>query len=337
MRFFKRSALTLGMASMMMIATACGAGGNETSGSGSTTDNSSSEPAQEEQQDQDDATLSGEIAIDGSSTVFPILEAVSEEYTQVQPGVRAPVGVSGTGGGFKRFVVGETDMSNASRHIKEEEAELAKENSIEYIELELAYDGLSVVVSQENDFVDYLTVEELSKMWTDGTEVETWADVREGWPEEKIEFYSPGTDSGTFDYWKEVILGKDADLRRDATLSEDDNVLVNGTVASPYAIAYFGYAYYEENQDKLNIVPIDNGDGAIIPTIETINDGTYAPLSRPIFTYVNVESVKRTEVYDYLKFLNEHVGDLALEVGYINLPQERYDANLEKIEAAAKN
>ncbi|OLO40560.1 phosphate-binding protein [Alkalihalophilus pseudofirmus] len=334
MRFFKRSALTLGMASMMMIATACGAGGNETSGSGSTTDNNSSEPAQEEQQDQDDATLSGEIAIDGSSTVFPILEAVSEEYTQVQPGVRAPVGVSGTGGGFKRFVVGETDFSNASRPIKEEEAELAKENGVEFIELELAYDGLSVVVSKDNDFIDYLTVEELTKMWVDGEDIETWADVREGWPEEKIEFFSPGFDSGTYDYWHEVILNKEDIRKGNIQLSEDDNVLVNGVAGNPYGIAYFGYAYYEENQDKLKIVPVDNGDGPVEPTIDTINDGSYAPLSRPMFMYVNVESLSRPEVYDYLTFLNEHVGDLSLEVGYINLPQERYDENLAKIEEA---
>ncbi|WP_078555344.1 PstS family phosphate ABC transporter substrate-binding protein [Bacillus alkalicellulosilyticus] len=333
MKIFKRSALTVGMASLMIFATACGTGNESTNGS-----NTDPAPEQQEQQEETqeetevEAALSGEIQIDGSSTVFPIMEAVAEEYGAEQPGVRATVGVSGTGGGFKRFVVGETDMSNASRTIKEEEAELAAENGIEYIELELAYDGLSVVVSKENDFVDYLTVEELNKMWVEGG-AETWADVREGWPAEKIEFYSPGMDSGTYDYWHEVILNKE-DIRKDAQLSEDDNVLVNGVVGSPYAISYFGYAYYEENQDKLKVVPIDNGNGAVEPTIDTINDGSYAPLSRPIYTYVNVEALQRPEIYDFLLFLNENVGDLALEVGYINLPQANYDANLAKIEAA---
>jgi len=282
-----------------------------------------------------DDQLTGDVAIDGSSTVFPILEAVSEEYTAVQPGVRAPVGVSGTGGGFKRFVAGETDMSNASRHIKEEEAAFAKENGVEYIELELAKDGLSVIVNPENDWVDYLTVEELTLMWTDES-VETWSDIRSEWPDEKIEFFSPGTDSGTFDYWSEVILGE-SDVRRDAQLSEDDNVLVTGVSGSKNAIGYFGYAYYIENKDKLKIVPIDNGEGPVEPNAETINTGEYAPLSRPIFTYVNKESLSRPEVYDYVTFMNEVVGDLALEVGYINLPEENYEANTEKIEEAAGN
>ncbi len=279
--------------------------------------------------------LTGDVAIDGSSTVFPILEAVSEEYTAEQPGVRAPVGVSGTGGGFKRFVEGETDLSNASRHIKEEEAAFAKENGVEYIELELAKDGLSVIVNPENDWVDSLTVEELQSMWTDES-IETWSDIRSEWPDEEIEFFSPGTDSGTFDYWSEVIL-KDADIRRDAQLSEDDNVLVTGVSGSKNAIGYFGYAYYIENKDSLKIVPIDNGEGPVEPTAETINTGEYAPLSRPIFTYVNKESLSRPEVYDYVTFMNEVVADLALEVGYIDLPEENYKANTEKIEEAAGN
>lgn len=303
-----------------LLMTACG-GNDETDGG-----NGEAEEA---------AELTGDVAIDGSSTVFPILEAVSEEYTAEQPGVRAPVGVSGTGGGFKRFVEGETDMSNASRHIKEEEAAIAKENGIEYIELELAKDGLSVIVNPENDWVDHLTVEELTLMWTDES-VETWSDIRSEWPDEKIEFFSPGTDSGTFDYWSEVILGE-SDIRRDAQLSEDDNVLVTGVSGSKNAIGYFGYAYYIENKDKLKIVPIDNGEGPVEPNAETINTGEYAPLSRPIFTYVNKESLSRPEVYDYVTFMNEVVADLALEVGYINLPEENYKANTEKIEEAAGN
>lgn len=311
------SALTF--MSLTMLLAACG-----DSNEGATNEQGNSEESQE---------LTGDVAIDGSSTVFPVMEAVSEEYTAEQPGVRAPVGVSGTGGGFKRFVVGETDLSNASRPIKEEEAALAEENGIEYIELELAYDGLSVIVNPENDWVTDLTVEELKMMWTDESVV-NWSDIRAEWPEEKIEFFSPGTDSGTFDYWNEVIL-EDVDIRRDAQLSEDDNVLVTGVAGSKNAIGYFGYAYYIENQDSLKIVPIDNGEGPIEPTEETINSGEYAPLSRPIYTYVNVESLQRPEVYDYVMFTNEVVGDLALEVGYINLPEEKYAENTAKIEEAA--
>ncbi|HSI67083.1 MAG TPA: PstS family phosphate ABC transporter substrate-binding protein [Planococcus sp. (in: firmicutes)] len=300
---------------------ACGGADNE-NGSGETSG-------------EGEETLSGQVAIDGSSTVFPILEAVSEEYTAEQPDVQAPVGVSGTGGGFKRFVEGETDLSNASRHIQEEEASIAAENGVEYIELELAKDGLSVLVHPDNDWVDHFTVEELKMMWTDES-VELWSDVRPEWPDEEIEFFAPGTDSGTFDYWGEVIL-EDDDVRRDAQLSEDDNVLVNGIAGSPNATGFFGYAYYIENQDSLKIVPIDGGDGPVEPTEETINNGEYAPLSRPVFTYVNKESLSRPEVYDYVTFMNEVVGDLALEVGYINLPQENYDNNTQLIEEAAGN
>lgn len=323
MRFFKRTSVVLAISSLMVLG-ACTSQQQETTN------------AQEGSEDGVAVEqLEGEIAIDGSSTVFPLMEAVSEEYTVEQPGVRALVGVSGTGGGFKRFVVGETDLSNASRPIKEEEAALAKENGIEYIELELAYDGICVVINKDNDFVDYLTVEELQKMWVEGSSIETWADVREGWPEEEIEFFSPGRDSGTFDYWNEVILD-DQDIRKDAQLSEDDNVLVNGVAGSKNGIAFFGYAYYMENQDKLKVVPIDNGAGPVEPTESTINSGEYVPLSRPLFTYVNVESLKRPEVLDYVTFMNEHVGELALEVGYINLPQEKYEENKRRIEAAIK-
>jgi phosphate transport system substrate-binding protein len=331
MKKFKRSMLALSVAAVLTVVTACG-NGEETSKE-ITQPAPQTETKTETKTEEKEEKLSGTIAIDGSSTVFPILEAVSEEYNQVQPDVKAPVGVSGTGGGFKRFVIGETDFSNASRPIKDEEAALAAENGIEYIELKLAFDGLSVVVSKDNDFVDYLTVEELTKMWVDGSEIVTWKDVRPEWPEIKIEFFSPGHDSGTYDYWNEVVLNK-TDIRKDAQLSEDDNVLVMGVAGGQGGIGYFGYAYYYENQDKLKVVPIDNGNGPIVPTEETINDGTYAPLSRPMYMYVNKESLKRPEVLDYLTFLNTHVGELALEVGYINLQQADYDKNAEIINSA---
>ncbi|WP_091274601.1 PstS family phosphate ABC transporter substrate-binding protein [Alteribacillus persepolensis] len=327
--------MLIALAAFMVVAAACG-GGEETESEAEETpeenETDNTEGSDEEASDGE-GNLSGEIAIDGSSTVFPIMEAVSEEYTQEQPDVRAPVGVSGSGGGFEKFIAGETDLSNASRPIKEEEAEMLEENGIDYIELPLAYDGLSVVVSEENDFVDYLTVEELQQIWVDG-EAETWSDIRDEWPDEPIERFSPGADSGTFDYWSEVIL-EDADISKDAQLSEDDNVLVNGVMGSPNAIAYFGYAYYAENQDTLKIVPIDNGDGAVEPTEETINNGTYEPLSRPIFTYVKESSLEEPHVRDYVDFMNEIAGEMALEVGYINLPEEQYEENAEKIAEAA--
>ncbi|RXI98386.1 PstS family phosphate ABC transporter substrate-binding protein [Anaerobacillus alkaliphilus] len=332
MKKFKRSMLALTIAAVLTTVTACGSG-EQASKTNTQTASNTTEQKTEQKTEKQEEKLSGTIAIDGSSTVFPILEAVSEEYNLIQPNVKAPVGVSGTGGGFKRFVIGETDFSNASRPIKEEEAALAKENGVEYIELKLAFDGLSVVVSKDNDFVDYLTVEELNRMWVDGSDVVTWKDLRPEWPEIKIEFFSPGHDSGTYDYWNEVILKK-TDIRKDAQLSEDDNVLVMGVSGGKGGIGYFGYAYYYENQDKLKVVPIDNGNGAITPTEETINNGTYAPLSRPMFMYVNKEALKRPEVLDYLTFLNEHVGELALEVGYINMPQLEYDNNAELIKKA---
>lgn len=335
----KKVWMLLALAVFVVITAACG-GGEETESEeapeenetedteGSNEDGNSGEEASE-----DGGNLSGQIAIDGSSTVFPIMEAVSEEYTMEQPDVQAPVGVSGSGGGFEKFIAGETDLSNASRPIKEEEQEMLEENGIDYIELPLAYDGLSVVVSEENDFVDSLTVDELKKIWVDGG-AETWSDVRDEWPDEPIERFSPGTDSGTFDYFNETIL-EDEDISKDAQLSEDDNVLVNGVMGSPNAIAYFGYAYYAENQDTLKIVPIDNGDGPVEPTEETINDRSYEPLSRPIFTYVKEESLQEPHIRDYVEFTNEIAGEMALEVGYINLPEEQYEENQQKIEEAA--
>ncbi|WAA12089.1 PstS family phosphate ABC transporter substrate-binding protein [Fervidibacillus halotolerans] len=275
--------------------------------------------------------LEGKIAIDGSSTVFPIMEATAEEYKIVQPKVQVSVGVSGTGGGFKAFIAGETDISNASRPIKDEEAESLKENGIEYTEFQIAYDGLSVVVNKDNDWVDYLTIEELKKMWVEDGTVKTWADIREGWPEEEIKFYSPGTDSGTFDYFDEVILDGEQ-IVQSATLSEDDNVLVTGVTGDVNAIGYFGYAYYIENKDRLKVVPIDGGNGPVEPTNETVESGEYSPLSRPLFIYVKNESVKREEVYDFVKFLLENAGELAEEVGYVSTPQENYDQALEQLE-----
>jgi phosphate transport system substrate-binding protein len=281
--------------------------------------------------------LSGAVNIDGSSTVYPVQEAIAEEYRHVQPDVRVTVGVSGTGGGFKRFTVGETDISNASRPIKSEEAEIAKANGIEHIELPVAFDGLAVVVSSLNDFIKDLSVEELQKIWTG--QVTKWNQVRPSFPDEAIKLYGPGTDSGTFDYWNEVIIQKGNTITSNFVASEDDNLLVRGVAADKYGLAYFGYAYYEENKDKLNLVAISEKTGgpAVLPTEETINNGTYAPLSRPIFVYVNKKSfLEKPQVADYVYFMNRMAGELSLEVGYINLQQSTYDENKAKLDELKK-
>ncbi|TDL34537.1 PstS family phosphate ABC transporter substrate-binding protein [Jeotgalibacillus sp. S-D1] len=316
MKSFKYLATTTILGSALFLA-ACG----DDSANGSNEDSGTGEE------------LEGQVRGDGSSTVAPIMEAIVEEYGGAQPGVQVSSGVSGTGGGFEKFIAGETDFSNASRPIKEEEASALEEAGIDYTEVELGFDGLSVVVSKENDFIDHLTVEELKKMWVeDGTE-KTWADIREGWPDEPIEYYSPGTDSGTYDYFNEVIL-EEEDIVRSATLSEDDNVLVQGVLGSPNAIGYFGYAYYLENKDTLKVVPIDNGDGPVEPSNETIESGEYAPLSRPMFTYVSNASISENEAAaDFMTFAIENAGDLAEAVGYVRAPQEIYDEDLEAIES----
>lgn len=273
--------------------------------------------------------LSGSVAGDGSSTVAPILEGIVEEYAGEQPDVQVTVGVSGTGGGFEKFIQGETDFSNASRPIKEEEASKLEEAGVDYTEFLLAYDGLTVVVSQENDWVEDLTVEDLKKLWVeDGTE-KKWSDINPEWPDEEVVFYSPGTDSGTFDYFNEVIL-EDEDIVSNATLSEDDNVLVQGIQADPNAIGFFGYAYYVANTDTLKAVSI----GGIEPTNETIESGEYEPLSRPLFTYASNEAISEdAAVYDFIEYTLENAGAMAEAVGYVALPEEEYEKGMADLEA----
>ena len=269
--------------------------------------------------------LEGVVKVDGSSTVFPITEAVAEEFGKIHPKVRVTVGISGTGGGFKKFCVGEIDINDASRTIKDKEAKKAKENNIEFIEIPVAYDGLSIVVNKDNNFIDYLTVDELNAIWKAESKMKYWSDVRSGWPRKLIKLFGPGTDSGTFDYFKEAIIGKKNNIRSDFTKSEDDNVLVTGVAGNKYALGFFGYAYYAENKDKLQVVAIDGGGGPVKPTGKTINDGSYTPLSRPIFIYVNPESAKDVVVDEFIKFYLKHGGDLANEVGYVGMPDSVED------------
>ena len=264
--------------------------------------------------------LSGKIRIDGSSTVFPITEAVAEEFQKLHRKVRVTVGISGTGGGFKKFTTGQTDINDASRPIKGKEKDKAAKNGIDYIDLPVAYDGLSVVINPKNDFLDYLTVTELRKIWQPGSTVKNWNDVRPDWPNKPIKLYGPGADSGTFDYFTKKINGKSQASRADYTASEDDNVLVMGVAGDTYSLGYFGYAYYKENQDKLKVVAIDGGDGPIKPSEKTINDGTYKPLSRPIFIYVNNKAAKRPVIKEFVSFYLKNAAVLSKEVGYVQLP-----------------
>ncbi|WP_445635685.1 Phosphate-binding protein [Nostoc sp. DSM 114161] len=271
------------------------------------------------------SNLSGKVKVDGSSTVYPISEAMAEEFQKANPGVQVTVASSGTGGGFKKFCAGETDISNASRPIKPEEVELCKKGNIEYIELPIAYDGLSVVVSPQNKFVECLKVDELKKMWETAAQgkVTQWNQINPKFPAEKIGLYGPGTDSGTYDYFTQAIVGKQGESRGDYTASEDDNTLVQGVSADKGGLAFFGFAYYENNKDKLKLVGIDGGKGCVQPSPTTIADGTYQPLSRPEFIYVKKTAATRPEVKAFVDFNYASANQkLVTEVGYVPLPSE---------------
>ncbi|HLF18806.1 MAG TPA: PstS family phosphate ABC transporter substrate-binding protein [Candidatus Omnitrophota bacterium] len=266
------------------------------------------------------------IRVDGSSTVYPITEAVAEEFGKENKDIRVTVGISGTGGGFKKFCRGETDVSDASRPIKASEVALCKENAIEYIEIPVAYDGLSVLVNPSNTWADSLTVSELKAIWEPAAQgvIMRWNQIRPEWPNEEIALFGPGTDSGTYDYFTESINGKAGASRGDFTSSEDDNILVQGIAGNKYSLGYFGLAYYEENADKLKLVAVDNekGQGGILPTMETVNNGSYAPLSRPIFIYVSTAALKKPEVKSFVDFYIANSAQLSEEVGYIPLPDD---------------
>lgn len=273
------------------------------------------------------AGLAGQIIIDGSSTVFPITEAVSEEFTNANPDVQVPVGFAGTGGGFKKFIAGETDISNASRPIKDTEAQALKDAGIEYTEVKVAYDGLTVVVNAANDWASDITVEELAMIWAPESKVTLWSDVRPEWPAEKIGLYGPGSDSGTFDYFTEAINKKAGAIRTDYTPSEDDNVLVSGVAGDKYAMGFFGYAYYVENEGTLKALAI-NG---VAPSVETIKDGTYTPLSRPLFMYLKNSSLERPEVDAFVNYFLTEGTALVEEVGYVALTDAEYASELAKL------
>ena len=271
------------------------------------------------------------VAVDGSSTVFPIAEAVAEEYQRMDPAARVTVGVSGTGGGFEKFCAGETDISTASRPIRSVEIEACAAAGIDFVELPIAYDGIAVVVHAENDWVETLTPDDLKRMWEPAAQgtVTRWNRIRPEWPDRELHLFGPGIDSGTFDYFTRVIVGESGVSRGDFTSSEDDNVLVQGVSHDELALGFFGYAHYEENRDRLGLAAIDDGDdtngaGAIRPSPDTVREGTYQPLSRPVYLYVNPDALDRPRVAGLVRYFLTEGADLVREVGYVSLTDREY-------------
>jgi phosphate transport system substrate-binding protein len=275
------------------------------------------------------------VQIDGSSTVFPVTEAVAEEFQKAKKGkIRVTVGISGTGGGFKKFCRGETDISDASRPILRQEMEACKNAGIEYIELPVAFDALTVMVNPKNDWVSSMTVPELKKIWEPAAQgkVTNWNQVRSNWPAAPLKLFGAGADSGTFDYFTEAITGKAKSSRGDFTASEDDNVLVQGIANDRNALGFFGFAYYEENKAKLKAVPIDSGKGPVPPAEKTVLDGSYQPLSRPIYIYVSKKAAAKPEVKEFVDFYMKQGATLAKQVKYIPLPAKVYQLGLERLQ-----
>jgi phosphate transport system substrate-binding protein len=308
----------LALTALALVAAACGGGGSPS--------------------DSALAGLSGDIVADGSSTVFPITQAVAEEFKIAgADGVKVSVGSSGTGGGFKKFCAGEIDLSDASRPIKDEEKQLCTAANVEYVELAVAIDGLSVMVHPDNSFVDCLTVEELKAVFVKDSKVTNWSQVRAGFPNQPLKLYGPGTDSGTYDYFTDEINGEEGVGRSDSlyTPSEDDNVLVQGVAGDKNALGYFGFAYYVQNKDKLKIVGVNPGSGCVTPTETTINDGSYKPLSRPLYVYVAKKSISKPQVKAFVDFYLEQVDELLQSVGYVALHADDLTASKQAWSAAA--
>ncbi|MGH8669219.1 MAG: PstS family phosphate ABC transporter substrate-binding protein, partial [Burkholderiales bacterium] len=276
----------------------------------------------------------------GSSTVYPITEAVAEEFQKSRKGkVRVTVGISGTGGGFKKFCRNETDISNASRPILKAEMADCQKAGVEYFELPVAFDALTVVINPKNTFIKQLTVSEMKKMWEPAAQgkVTSWNQVNPAWPNQPMKLFGPGADSGTFDYFTEAVVGKSKSSRGDFTASEDDNVLVQGVSRDPNALGYFGFAYYVENRDKLKAVPIVNEKGRpVTPSMEAVEKGIYSPLSRPIFIYISVKSLQKPEVKEFVEYYMRHGGKLAREVKYVPLPDSAYRMALQHVQRGKK-
>jgi phosphate transport system substrate-binding protein len=274
------------------------------------------------------------IQIDGSSTVFPITEAVAEEFQKAKKGkVKVTVGIAGTGGGFKKFCRGETDISDASRPILKQEMESCKAAGIEYIEIPVAFDALTVIVNPKNTWSPSMTVADLKKIWEPAAQgkITNWNQVREQWPNAPLKLFGAGADSGTFDYFTEAITGKAKSSRGDFTASEDDNVLVQGVANDANALGFFGYAYYSENSKKLKAVAIDNGKGPVAPSEKTVLDGSYQPLSRPIYIYVSKKALEKPEVREFTEFYLKNAPKLVKEVKYVPLPDRVYTVGADRL------
>lgn len=280
--------------------------------------------------------LSGTIRIDGSSTVAPLSEAAADEFQKEHPGVRVTVGTSGTGGGFEKFCRGETDISDASRRIEPDEEALCRKNGVAWAEVQVANDGIAVVTAKNNDFLSCLTVAELRKIWDQGSKVKTWNQVRPSFPNRPIELYGPGTDSGTFDFFTEKINGKEGRSRTDYNASEDDNVLVQGVSGNPNSLGYFGLSYYEQNQDKLKLVKIDAGNGCAAPSKETVQNGTYKPLSRPLFIYPSRKALKRREVREFVRFYIDNEAKLTKRALFVDLTDAQQRRARQEVERLAR-
>ncbi|HKG10803.1 MAG TPA: PstS family phosphate ABC transporter substrate-binding protein [Gaiellaceae bacterium] len=283
----------------------------------------------------EEEALSGRIQADGSSTVAPLVTLAAERFRKQEPGVKISVGVSGTGGGFERFCAGETDLSDASRAIEDEEKAACRKKRVAYRELQVANDGLSVVVNADNDWVDCLTVDQLKKIWQPGSKVRSWKNLDPSFPDEHIELYGPGTDSGTFDYFTGAIVGEEGASRSDYSATEDDNVIVNGVSGGDGALGYIGLSYVEQNKGKLKAIAVDGGDGCVEPSAETVQDSSYKPLARPLFVYVAADALEeRLEVSSFLTFLLENQDSLARSALFVPLTEEQATKSLTAIEGA---
>jgi phosphate transport system substrate-binding protein len=312
-----KSALLLGLVALL----AAGCGRDDSNSSGTTTSAGGSD-------------LSGRIEADGSSTVSPYTTAAAERFQRENSGVQVTVGVSGTGGGFERFCRGETDLSNASRPIKDEEAAACKAKGVEYVEFQVANDALTVVVNEDNDWAKCLTTEQLAKIWGPSSKVNNWNQVDASFPDEKLSLFGPGTDSGTFDYFTGEINGEEGASRSDYNASEDDNTTVTGVAGEKGGLGYFGFSYFEENQDKLNAVEIDGGDGCVAPSVTAAQDGTYKPLSRPLFIYVKKDALTRPEVAAFMQYILDNETAIAEASQFVPLTDEQLTKAKSDLETA---
>jgi phosphate transport system substrate-binding protein len=278
------------------------------------------------------------VTVDGSSTVFQISGAAAEKFDAVEPDIKVVVSKSGTGGGFKKFAAGEIDVCGASRKITPEEVEACEAAGIDFVELQVAFDGLAVVVNPANDWCDSLTVEQLRTIWRKESQdsIMKWSDVDPDWPDEPFELYGPGDDSGTFDYFTEVINGEAKLSRMDYSPSEDDNALVTGVAGDKGSLGYFGYGYYAENTDKLKLLAIDAGEGPVLPSAETVRDGSYHPLARPLFIYVRTSSLARPETAKFIEFYLDNAADIASRTGYVAVTDEIAQENRDRLDSALK-